>query len=230
MTPLLAFLIVIVVLVIVYRLWSGRKTEPAASTQKKKPDLVSKTIDWIENGGSIPASGRQAVLPQQFRNWVTEALGKEKDLQAWLLSLPEEGAHTLVEHLADFCSGLGLRLFWLVTGSLEQEPDLAQVMEDIVVAYCSACRKAVLVQEQAQTFRTLQAVQNDPFGKEQRDLSRKLYAELINEGMAESPPELFLASEEKRQAHITQAIRQAARADRKTFKTILETALAQEER
>jgi hypothetical protein len=202
---------------------------------ERRNKIVTKITEvykgWIDK---IRARKPEKALPQQFREWATGAsLGERKQLYnslpeaaqaftAWLDGLSAEETEAFSRRVSSFCSGLNLELAWLVDLQLDDEPELKQAVEEAVVLYCLARWKATQVQGDVKAFVTFQAWQDDPSRREHRELTQKLFSRLVEKGLIAAPPaEFFLASEEERQAHVVQAIRQVAEEDRQAVNTIL---------
>lgn len=226
-------LIIAVVLLIVYSIyrsyWGQDKNTAvvASSSENKEPGVATKTGNWFSNTFSnlkqkVSGGKKEPKLSQQFQSWAAETLNKEKDLQKWLTSLSDEGIQSLTDQLADFCASLNLNLAWLVSKRLDQDPDLRKVAEDVVVAYCKACWNAAEAQDELQVFKTYVNLKENPNSKENKQLSQKIFAELVNRDLASpASPELFLAGDSDRQQHVMQTINQVADRDRKAFNKVL---------
>lgn len=186
---------------------------------------------WREK---IRARKRRKELPQRFREWAAGASLTEREqlyhglpeaaqaFTAWLAGLSAKETKVFSQRLSSFCSGLNFELSWLADLQLDNDPELKQAVEEAVVLYCLAHWKATQVQGDLKAFATFLAWQDDPSRGKNRELSQKLFAKLVEkERISAPPPELILASEEERQAHVVQAIRQVAEEDRQAFSTIL---------
>lgn len=160
---------------------------------------------------------------QAFAVWVSASLGHAPGLQAWITALPAPALQALVDQTAIFCAEMNLNLAWLVEQQLEDEPVLKQAATDMVVAYCTACWKAVDAQPELQVFGTYQRFLQDPDSRQYRVLRRRLLAQLIEQGLATAPPaaDLILAAEDERQRYAVAAIQQAAQQHPAAFRETL---------
>lgn len=171
-------------------------------------------------------TGNKQEKAKKFQVWVESSI-EDAELKTWLLGLSPEAAAALAEQLAEFCYNLGFELPWLLDGKMAHDPEIQQEAIAVVTAYCRACWNAARNYSDFELFKLLQEIEQSPFTRKHRDLSRRLFGELVNREMAASvPAELFLASEKEREEHMTQAIRQAAETDRTGFKAILRDVLA----
>ena len=160
--------------------------------------------------------------PAQFRAWVETALGENPALQAWLLSLSEDGFKALTQRVAAFCADLNIQLSWLVERHLDVAPDLRKATQTIVVDYLEVCWQAIRHQDQIALFNRYHKLVANPADSRYRDLRRRLFTRLTADGLAEPLPsyELIMASEIQRQALAAKAIREVADKDWKTFAKI----------
>lgn len=112
--------------------------QPKEKLQKVWSDLAapftSETKDW---SGPLKA-------------WVETSLGNEKQLQAWLLALPNEGLQALGEKIAEFCTDMNVDLNWLLNPVAEVDPGAKRAAEEMIVDYCKICFKAVQSQKTSQ--------------------------------------------------------------------------------
>jgi hypothetical protein len=166
---------------------------------------------------------RDKDLALQFKQWVGQAelakrtavyKGLPEDaagFTAWLQSLSDEDLARFVQELSAFCAALRFELAWLVDPKAEGE--LKQAAEETVGLYCLATWKARAIQP----FAAYRAWRSDPGKRENQLFAQKLYSKLVEAGLATSPPDLLLAPQKERQAHVTQAIQKAAAEDHAVF-------------
>jgi len=248
--------IILAILVVVVVLWSYKgKTAGETRTARAYKDWRDKvkTAGWRTRFGGWsekkstswrPKLGgwrrkRAKKEPQQFKEWVVEAsLAENKQLYqslpdtaqafaTWLAGLSLEETAAFDQDLSAFCSGLNFELAWLLNQELDDDPGLKQAVDEAVVLYALAHHKATQVQGNIEVFRTFMAWQEDPTKGEHKELTQALFDKLVEKGLAPAPsPKLFMASEQKRQEHIVQAIRKAAEADRQAFSAILKEVMA----
>lgn len=190
---------------------------------------------WREKAGRrLRRRKRSGELSQRFQEWVAGAsLEERKQLYkslpeaaqaftTWLTGLPAEEVETFSQKVSSFCSDFGFELAWLVDLQLDDDAELKQAAEEIVVLYCLAHSKATQVRGDVKAFATFQAWQDNPSEGQHKALGQKLFAKLVEQGLVSAPPsELFMASDEKRQEHVVQAIRQAAEENRPAFNAVL---------
>lgn len=165
-------------------------------------------------------------MAKKFQTWA-DANIEDDLLRTWLTHLSPEAASALTEQLADFCVNLGFELPWLLDSSLDRDPEIKRGATAVVTSYCQACWNAAQSYVNYELFKLLQEIEQEPFVRKHQDLGRRLFAELVKREMADAvPPELFMASEKERQAHMTHAIQQAAGSNRDMFKAVLKDVLA----
>jgi hypothetical protein len=230
---ILVILSLIVFSVIFERRWreqqaAGRAGALAESTPLGLVNsLTSQMAEGVQQLRNSLDRKQEPQAVQAFAQWAATSLGHEPALQAWIAALPAPALQALVDQVATFCAEMNLNLAWLVEGRLGEEPVLQQAAHEIVVAYCSACWKAVAAQPEVQLFDTYQRLLQDPTNRRHRALSQQLYAQLIEQGLAAAPPpsDLVLASESQRQSYAIEAIQQAAQQNPQAFKATLKAVL-----
>lgn len=158
-----------------------------------------------------------------FRAWAETSPDLRPELQAWLLALPEAGLAALAERLETFCADLNLRLAWLLGEEAGMPPELRKTMTAIVADYLDTCRRAVGHQHEFGLFDTYHALVGNLTDARYRDLRRRLFTRLAEDGLAEPLPtyDLIMASETQRQALAAEAIRAAAAKDWRAFGEVL---------
>ncbi len=198
------------------------ETETATAQAEPQSGNLFQYVTSIRNR----LTGNKAEVAKKFQNWAETNI-EDAQLKAWLMGLSPEAAGALVEQLADFCFNLGFELEWLLEDTMSRDPEIKQEAVAVVTSYCRACWSAAQSYTDFELFKLLQEVEQAPFTRKHRDLSRRLFGELVNREMAASvPAELFLASEKEREEHMTKAIQQAAETNRDGFKTVLKDVLA----
>ena len=228
-------LFLVITAVFLERHWRKYQAEQAAKSQETHPvgapSFTESIVRWMEQLWAIvqPASAQphSAEMAKAFRAWVMRDLAKERDLQSWLLALPEPGVALLTNHLADFCKELNFDLKWLLDQQAAIVPELKAGMQAAIIDYCRACRHAIPVQKQARLFADYQQLCQNPPGKDAKALSHALYANLTTHGLvAPSTADLSNATAEERQQQVRQAIQQSAATDWARFAPVLQATLA----
>lgn len=150
--------------------------------------------------------------PAEFRAWAEESLAGRPELKAWLLSLPEEGLAALTQRVAAFCADLDWRLAWLLEKHIEVVPELRQSMETAIADYLDVCRLGLARHGEMALFGLYRQLVAHPSAARHRDLRRRLFTRLTQEGLAEPIPthDLIMASETQRQELAAAAIQTAA--------------------
>jgi hypothetical protein len=182
----------------------------------------------------VLAHRRQADLAPRFRDWVLEArLSDRKQLYQnmpqtarafsdWLASLPPEQLEVFFGRISEALSGWDIDLNWLVGRELARVPALQRAIEESVLSYCLAHWRATQAQDDIRTFTTFQAWQRDPYSERQKEFNQRLYSRLVAKGLLTAPdPEMLLASEDRRQDYVVQALRQVSEADAIAFSSAL---------
>lgn len=225
------------------RRWHRRKqagdTAPAPeSAQETTASFTSRVADSVSasvRGGPKAwfdslRGKKSAHLPQQFLAWIDKVDTVEKPVKDWLHALSEPGLQAFTEHLAAFCSDMGFELEWLVEQQFDQNPELAQAAEKIVLPYCRACQQAAAAQEDIEAHKTLQAFEHNPSSRKQQEFGQKLFAKLVQEGLAAANLADYLAAAPKRRQQQTlQAIQEAVKKDRAAFNRALKEVIRDSE-
>jgi len=232
---LISFAIVMIFLVslaiMLERYWRKHQAAQAANQVESEAagsplaDSVTRVTEQLRS--LFQPQQENKPLANQFREWVTSDLRTDKDIQSWLLALPEPGFAMLTQHIAAFCTEMNFDLQWLVKEQAAIAPELKAAMQSVVVDYCRACQKSVFVQTHAKAFAEYQRLQQNPKGKQEQALSRTLYANLVHEGLAPMPDaaETINATESERQQQAQQMIQQAAAKDWARFAQVLQATL-----
>ncbi len=179
---------------------------------------AAKTGNWLsrakspfqkhyESGKQLKAWAAEAELAKktaQDKTLPEESVG----LTTWLAGLSDEQAAHFANELAAFCRSQNLALAWLFDAKTSDE--IKDILESVVILYSLAIWKG----RKAQPIAAFHAWQTAPKKEENRIFARKLYIKIVEAGMANSPAEMFLASEKEREAHILKAIQDAANQNR----------------
>lgn len=161
-----------------------------------------------------------------FANRVKRLRESTRAMKSWLTSLESEESEILAKQVSDFASDLNFELGWLLDKKLEDHAELKRDMEEVIVLYCLATFKGLLLQDELNTFIMFQAWLEDPTRKEYQELNQQLFTILVERELAQPvPPELLLADEQQRSEYAIQAINRVLQADRKTFVIILKEVL-----
>lgn len=172
-------------------------------------------------------------LAQQFKVWASEAVPAKKtqfykslseeaaEFSAWLETLSDQELNAFVQKVDSFCNRLDFELNWLVDPKLNN--GLKQPLEETVILYSLTTWKA----REAQALARYVAWQSAPDKKQNRDFAKQLYAKLMDRGLVSPSPNVLLASEKDRQAHMNQAIRETADTKHKEFVTIVQELAAE---
>lgn len=194
----------------------GRKGEPkqhpspAAPAETPPAPPAEKRRLWF-----VPANRPdQALL---FQTWAS-ANFQNGELRTWIAGLSKEQIHALAEQLAAFCTSLGFNLDWLANQRLSSNPSLESAAITIVEHYCTACLDATTVQGAFQQFKKALDLIEQPFSREHKPITQKLYAELVRRNAAEPmSPDLMVASEQARQEHIARMLKEISTSSWTTF-------------
>ncbi len=181
---------------------------------------------------------QQRLLPQQFKEWVAGAHLSERPelfadllpsvqyMTAWVQGLAPAELRALTEKAADLCGERDVELAWLLSGQLDQAPELKPQVEQVVALSALACWKAMRLQGEARVFAAQRERQSDPASTRSRELTRTLFTQLLEKGLVPpAPPALLLAPEEERQAYLDQALREFQDKDAATFNVLVHEAV-----
>jgi hypothetical protein len=177
--------------------------KPDAAEAASKTGTTERRRFWFSSGNS-------AEFAQQFQTWAGSNL-QDEELRNWVNSLSKEQVRALTEQLAGFCRSLGFELNWLTEQRLNGTPGLERSAREIVERYCAACWQATVVQGDLQQFKKLLDLVEQPFSREHKAITLKLYAELVRrEVVPTMAPELAVAPEQERQEHIARSLKDIA--------------------
>ncbi len=188
---------------------AAKAAQPAEVTP---PQPTEKRRLWI-----FPAKQPDQAL--QFQTWASANL-QNAELRTWIVGLSKEQIHALAEQLAAFCSSLGFNLDWLTGERLVGNPELEPMAAMIIEHYCTACFQATTVQSDFQQFKQALELVDQPFSREHKPLTLKVYAELVGRNVVPPmSPDLMVAGEQERQVQIAQALKEVATNKWMTFMT-----------
>ena len=229
---ILLFLVVLAGLLEQY--WRAYQAEQATKVKDKdvNQSAVSGFVDhvaqWVAQLRALvqPRPQQSEKMATLFHEWVARELNRDRDLQSWLLALPQPGIALLTEHIAAFCHEMNFDLNWLLTEQVKVAPELKQAMQAVIIDYCRACQKAVPAQQQANLFSIYQRLLQNPNGREERAWGRTLYAALVAKGLVLAPKaDSPTMTEQSRQEQICTAIQQVAAKDWAQFARMLQAAV-----
>lgn len=177
-------------------------------------------------------------LVELFRTWLVELPVEKKafldgklqnDLDGvttWLAELTPDEAKIFYKQLSAFCANLNFELAWLVDPQTDNDPTIETALEQAVMLYCLAQWKAEQVQDDIEEFLLFKAWVHDPADDDYEDLNQKVFAKLLEKGLASNPPaELFMASAEERQAHFVGIIQEVIEKDQQGLYAIVKEVL-----
>jgi hypothetical protein len=219
------------------KLMENRKQKDALPEETSTPETTDTPEGATEPTGKGPgifsrlpnpfASNKQEHA-EHFQQWVSNNVEHDQ-MKQWLLSLSPEAIRALTAQLNEFCNDLNCDLSWLVENRLQNDPEIEQMVRNMVVSYCTACWQAAQGYTDFELFKVIDEVEQHPFSRKNRSISSKLFANLVKEELAPSvPAELFMSDEKERQEHMAQAIQQTATNNREAFKRVLRDVLAEE--
>lgn len=133
MHALVIFLVLLMLVFLVMSIMTQPKEKLQQALSNMASPFTSKTRDWAT----------------PMKAWAEASLGHERQLQAWLLALPNEGLQALGEKIAEFCAEMNVGLAWLTDPAEPIDPAIKQAAEEMVVDYCKICLKAVRNQKPA---------------------------------------------------------------------------------
>lgn len=206
-------------------------------SESENVPLTDRVTDTLNGWNPLTRSDNQ--LPQQFAKWaenthfanrVKRLRESTRGMKSWFGSLESEESEILTKQVSDFASDLNFELSWLFDQQLDNNPELKRDVEEVVVLYCLATFKGLLLQDELNTFIMYQAWLEDPTRKEYRELNQKLFSTFVERELIEGvPSDLLLAEEEQRSEYAIQAINQVLQADGKAFQAILKEVLLADE-
>jgi len=226
-------LLTLVVLFVLYMLWilvrprwlpqapnnrvNTVLTQNAHNLQATSARVWKSSIAWLP--------GRNKELAHQFKSWVTDsgfakkaagygALAEEATaFSKWVDGLAESELSAFAQQVASFCKSVGGDLPTLVDSNAEGAPEMKQAIENSVVLYSLTLWKT----REIQAMLAYTAWQKSPEKKENRAFAQRVFAKLVNAGVAVAPSELLMASDKERLAYVKTAIDKAAAEQRAKF-------------
>jgi hypothetical protein len=171
-------------------------------------------------------------LAQMLKEWAPALKSKSKDSQAmveWLTALPSDDLERFTRKLSAFLASFKLDLTWLVNPETAKviDPNLAHSLTEVVQHYGLANWKANQLRPEVNSLVALQAWLDNPTAKKYGDFNRQMFAKMVEAKLVNAPSmELFLADEDKRQGHFSQAIREVMAKDPAAFNKLLKEHLA----
>lgn len=219
---LLIVTVIVCVLAGVYL--GGYLAERRENPAKAKPD-VTPTQPATGRRWWFGSAAKQPDRAAQFQNWAS-AHFQDPDLRNWIAGLSKEQCKALTEHLTSFCNSLGFELDWLTSQRLASTQELGPSAALIVEHYCTACFQATTVQSGFQHFKKALDLVEQPFSRDHKPTTQKVYAELVRRNaVPPMTPELMLASEQERQDEIARALKEVSRTNWATFIAAFEAVL-----
>ncbi|HZQ06094.1 MAG TPA: hypothetical protein VFD70_05900 [Anaerolineae bacterium] len=192
----------------------GMTNRAIERSQARTNETFSKLI------GRSPRLRRDRPLSTKLQEWITARTtsteneiydkmpARTQGMNAWLATLSDKEMRVFTDKVARFTASLGLDLEWLLDNKVNAYPALKQAIEEAVFLYSISAWRAYNVQRDVKAFRAYQAWVENP--SRNRALEQKLYSELVQQGLAPTAPDLYLASESERNAEAIRAIKEVA--------------------
>ncbi|MBI3980172.1 MAG: hypothetical protein HY331_18510 [Chloroflexi bacterium] len=156
-------------------------------------DLAEQFQRWAADGAMSTGAKLAKTLPAEIRQYA-----------GWLEGLSAEDRAAVVGQVSAFCRSVQFELSWLADPKVSSELKLA--LEEVVLLHSLAIWSA----REMAAFVAFKRWQDAPEDRRNREFERDLYGKVVAAGLAESRPDLVLASEKERRAHVRQAIAAAA--------------------
>jgi hypothetical protein len=181
--------------------------------------------------GRFKLRGDTRQLASQFKQWVADAaLPKRAALSsslpaatesfaAWLSGLSAQELGQFTEKVARYCASVDFDIGWLTDTQVNNDPELKQAVEDAALLYSLGTWRASSVQNQVQVFLAYRAWIAAPH--KHKVFGQELYKVMLERVLVTVPSELYLASEQERQAQAATAIRQVAAESPAAFRLAL---------
>ncbi|NTV63601.1 MAG: hypothetical protein HGA65_08710 [Oscillochloris sp.] len=202
-----------------------RKPQNKASAQQAEPaptQPAERRRFWF-------APSQQPDQALQFQNWASTRL-QNAELREWIAALSKEQVHALAEQLSAFCDNLGFNLEWLTSQRLVSNPKLEPTAVVIVEHYCTACLQATSAQSDFQLFKKALEMLDQPFTREHKLITQRLYADLVRRNIAQPmSPDLMVANEQARQEQISRVLKDVSTTNWVTFMLAFEDAARADE-
>lgn len=203
-------------------------------------EVISESVPLADRVSSAlngwnPLAKQESFLPQQFKEWterthfakrIKRIPESTRAMKSWLGSLETEEGEILTKQVSQFASDLNFEFSWVLDKNFNEDKELKRDLEEVIILYCLANFKGLLLQDELNTFIMFKAWLEDPTREEYNELNQKLFTTLVEQGLADGvPSDLLLADEVQRSEYAIQAINQVLQADRKGFKVILKEVL-----
>ncbi|MBU0495497.1 MAG: cyclic nucleotide-binding domain-containing protein [Chloroflexi bacterium] len=117
--------------------------------------------------------------------WLTDLPGMSGAFETWLASLASAELERFLRRVIGFISRLNVDLAWLLNGQIGNDPELERDVKETVALYCRAYWKAHLLGDDVQVFAAYLVWRDAP--EEYQELSRRLFAKLIEIGKVSAP-------------------------------------------
>jgi hypothetical protein len=158
-----------------------------------------------------------AKRSQLYKQLPTDAA----EFAAWVDGLSDEALTKFVADLSAVCRTQNFELAWLVD---PKTPDnLKHAVEDAVILHGLAAWKA----HNIQPLLAYKSWQTAPNKAENRAFAQKLYGKLAEAGLVTTPPNLVLATDKERQAHVATTIDTAATEKEATFLALVQEVVSE---
>ncbi|MGQ4810242.1 hypothetical protein NKDENANG_03693 [Candidatus Entotheonellaceae bacterium PAL068K] len=206
------------------RLQARKQTDETAPEAPSITDRLARfgpSRDWFKSWRDKILRRQPGNLPQQFRAWITGVSETEAPLKQWLEGLSEDGWQAFTTYLVEFCSNMGFELAWLVRQQLDKNPELAQAATKVVLDYCRACQQAAEAQDDIEVYKTFRAFEQHPFRKKSQAFGQKLFAKLVEAGLASVSTEFLTASPKEAPQHMVRIINEVAEQNNEAFNRVL---------
>ncbi len=164
---------------------------------KKKASLGVQLKAWAQNEDLVNAagfSGAQADMLAGFKAWITAISDAEADV--------------ITVELAAFCAKQGVELRWVLDDN--GKGDMQAALSALVLFYGMAVRE----RDAARPAAALRAWQDAPLSKHNRAFGSRLYVLLVGANLVSIPPNMLMAPEKERLAHMVESIQAAIAKDR----------------
>ncbi len=157
-------------------------------------------------------------LAERLAAWAMKKVSQKNDLLptdsqdflAWLGNLSKAEKRGLGKQVESFCHSQNFELTWVVDAQLKGNTPFLQSLADIVLLYCLAQWRASQRQADVKAFWAWQSWLEKLKSKAYKNLNQTLYTQLVDKGIAFSPPSsLLMAADEIRYEYVIQAIRRA---------------------
>lgn len=164
------------------------------------------------------------------------AVNVSDDLIAWLkTNVPDTAVQTWLQHLTpaqtqaftraaiQFVTQSDYHIAWLTDAAFpRRSPALYQTFASALIGFTTAYAQLRLTAEDTAVYKTFLAWNADPYTPEHQQLSEKILARLLADGLIEPtiPTKLVRLSDKKRQKAMVAIVQEAATAQGATFFTV----------